>query len=516
MHHRATKFCGLVSFIGLCITAAPTLPQTWTPEETANQLPTAILRSLHQDPSGFQTQAVRRLFALSPEGVATPERVESANKVRFAQQRAQHLRRFFAHDLDGDGQVTKEELETIFLVGDTNRRAETTLFRLEADKDQNGIVTYAEAVRHIDGILEQNTGRSRHDWDLMVFDMNGDKTVDVAEVSAAIEELTKLVDGDPSLMRSKSHSKRTEACVVPQPSEAAKVVVLTGYEGDAVSTVAVSGQGRETSVATVIIEEGNEPLWIFATALDSVIWNMTGATDRIERFVAQPQTGRTAPAVGVVGLEKGKVSFVPTSACMRYLTDADDGRARIELARMTEWLPRQVDKLIAHYTLAKVSVPSGRLQGKKGSRGGDLVITEDGRKFVISRDGVRELGKDHNGTPQQIDGIGRVAGELRRYYPGGIVEVPIEDVLASSDVEPYEVLPQQAGLLQLMRSGALRRTDDGYFLIQSPISRFPAGLNGGHSVRFILGKGVPMPAGSSGHSPVFSEETGECIVGTRC
>lgn len=44
--------------------------------------------------------------------------------------------------------------------------------------------------------------------------------------------------------------------------------------------------------------------------------------------------------------------------------------------------------------------------------------------------------------------------------------------------------------------------------IVKPIKRFPAGLNGSHAVVFVLAKGVPMPAGSPGHSCVISEETG--------
>jgi hypothetical protein len=41
--------------------------------------------------------------------------------------------------------------------------------------------------------------------------------------------------------------------------------------------------------------------------------------------------------------------------------------------------------------------------------------------------------------------------------------------------------------------------------------RFPAGLSGAHSVRFILARGVPMPDGSPGHSTVISEETGQPV-----
>lgn len=41
--------------------------------------------------------------------------------------------------------------------------------------------------------------------------------------------------------------------------------------------------------------------------------------------------------------------------------------------------------------------------------------------------------------------------------------------------------------------------------------RFPAGLAGAHSVKFLLLRGVPKPDGNPGHSTVISEETGEAL-----
>jgi hypothetical protein len=247
-----------------------------------------------------------------------------------------------------------------------------------------------------------------------------------------------------------------------------------------------------------------------------MIWNINGSTKRVERFVVQPQGARSGPGAGVVGLKKEQVSFVSSGACTGYFSDADDGKTRIELAKLASWLARPVDHLIVHYTLAGMGLPSGRLTNHGGRRDGNLVIAADGRSFVISRDGVRPLEGDTEGEVKQVQGIALVAAALRRYNPGGVVDIALKDVVAAGEVERYEVLPQQAGLLQLMRSGELRRMNDGYFLIQAPIPRFPAGLAGGHSVKFILGDGVPMPAGSPGHSPVYSETTGECLTGTRC
>jgi hypothetical protein len=52
---------------------------------------------------------------------------------------------------------------------------------------------------------------------------------------------------------------------------------------------------------------------------------------------------------------------------------------------------------------------------------------------------------------------------------------------------------------------------DTAFRIARPIPRFAAGLYGARLVRFVLARGVPMPAGSPGHSCVISEATGRPI-----
>lgn len=72
------------------------------------------------------------------------------------------------------------------------------------------------------------------------------------------------------------------------------------------------------------------------------------------------------------------------------------------------------------------------------------------------------------------------------------------------------MLPQQAGLIQLVQQGALTQNSSGEFPIHRKI-RFPAGLAGAHSVKFLLLRGVPLPDGDPAHSEVVSEETGQPI-----
>jgi hypothetical protein len=97
------------------------------------------------------------------------------------------------------------------------------------------------------------------------------------------------------------------------------------------------------------------------------------------------------------------------------------------------------------------------------------------------------------------------------FSPGGLVDIDPERVVPRERAEEYEVLPEYMGLAQLVASGALENHDGAFFIVR-PIPRFPAGLYGALRVRFVLGRGLPMPAGSPCHSCVISEETGLALT----
>jgi hypothetical protein len=104
---------------------------------------------------------------------------------------------------------------------------------------------------------------------------------------------------------------------------------------------------------------------------------------------------------------------------------------------------------------------------------------------------------------------------LERFNPGGIFQIDASEVVSDTKVETYQVLPQEAGLIQLIHEGALVADGSQSFQIVKKI-RYPAGLYGAHRVKFVLRKGVPQPDGNPGHSCVFSEELGELIEGAAC
>jgi hypothetical protein len=84
-------------------------------------------------------------------------------------------------------------------------------------------------------------------------------------------------------------------------------------------------------------------------------------------------------------------------------------------------------------------------------------------------------------------------------------------VVSHYSSESYRVLPQEAGMLQLLDNGDLTVDEMGVFTILKPIT-FPAGLTGAYSHHFVLPKGVPLPLGGPGHSCLQSRETAEVLL----
>ena len=91
--------------------------------------------------------------------------------------------------------------------------------------------------------------------------------------------------------------------------------------------------------------------------------------------------------------------------------------------------------------------------------------------------------------------------QVVHYHAGGVVDIAPASVVAGQLVTAYDVLPEEAGLLQLAIQGALVHDAQGAFVVRRPM-RFPGGLGGAHSVRFIVPKGVPRPTGNPGQSRV--------------
>ncbi len=496
---------------GLAQDATPqSEPTEQTPPEPV-ELHEHVYRQIQSNPDKFIQATIQKLYQMNASGTVTRADVQRFERIEVSRSRSRVVSTYLHLDVDGDGVISSEELKMVSATEAVARRAQYDVLLLEADVNQDSEISHAELIGFAENKIAKAraSGRARS-LDPMAFDLDGDGKVDPAELVRAVRKFAseEPKDGPKSKKKIKVvGTNRRPDCVVPVAPKDAQIVLLSGYEGWAVSTVAVNGPDRKTSVASITIEPGDEPLYIFAVAYDPIVWKIDGATERVVKFVAQPQHARQGAGVAVVGLAKDKVAFAVAASCANYFTNSDDARGRIAGALITAQLERNIDHTIAHHKLSRVSVPSGVVEkvDKKKSRRSDA--TTDGMQFVL---------KDGKVVKIDIAGGQRTARSFRGSYPGGIVQIDLKDVVAPAPVDAYDVLPKEAGLLQLISEGAMQYTTDGYYVIKKDVPRFPAGLAGSHSVRFLIAKGVAMPEGSAGHSSVFLEETGECASGLKC
>lgn len=483
----------LIVLITACAAGGP-------PEPVA--IPDPVWRGIQREPDERLNEWIRDLYTFSADGIVTADDVARYGLVLHARRRAKLLGKLLEFDLDADGRVTRTEVQDAKFNDPGQEWGTIDRAMLDGDADKNGVLTF----REMSAFAAAEAGQSRSvssQSNPMMFDLDRDGKVDPREVSDAIAQIaaaksTSVPDASaPALGR---------ACSLPALGPDTQTIALSVYDGNALSTVALDGQDTETSVVRVRIEPGDTPLYVFVTGLKSIVWKFEGETGRIERVIAQAGRGGSSGVVGLGNIRE-KVSFLPADVCGEYATSTDDSKALLLKTKLSMALGRDLSQLIAYSSPGGVGVPSGKeLKPGAGSRSdGPTIQTVEGT-FVI-RDGV----------PVKIAGAEGLSTEREflRYYPGGLVEIDPLEVITPGQAARYDVLPQEAGLLQLIADGALRRSPDGVYVIEKPFARFPAGLNGGHSVRFLLRNGIPFPGGSPGHSDVISEETGECI-GARC
>jgi hypothetical protein len=295
--------------------------------------------------------------------------------------------------------------------------------------------------------------------------------------SCVLSEETGLPVGEDSICA--IARPPTITCDLPEAPASDEVILFGAYEGDAISTTAIAGQDEETETARVVIAPGPTPLYVVLAAYESIIWRFEGATERIDRLVLMGYG-----AQGVTGVPSALLTNRSgESECAGYFYDVQSPEG-VGMRRAVEGaIGRSVDTIVGSYSVGTLSLPAATVEGSDGSS---------------------EVPAGFDPAVYAMHGL--------RFNPGGVIDIDPALVIASEAAESYQVLPHGFGLAQLVATGALEHRGsaffDGYFYIGRAIARFPAGLHGAHSVAFVLGRGVPLPNGSPGHSCVMSEETG--------
>ncbi|WP_375161560.1 hypothetical protein [Bradyrhizobium sp. RDT46] len=462
------------------------------------------------------------------------------------------------YDLDGDAAVTEDEVRQVTRYEQRSLQAQPMenrppIGRLEqdmervvktimaSDADKDGKVSLVEAYKPAQtSARPSNNGYPQRVRDALTLDAatSGElslagyqaagevlfRTIDAdADVKISQQELTdfrrKAADAENVVARQKKLRDQAEiarkkqeaidaeraACAIPKASDASKVVLLSAYETDALSSVTIGSQDNEVRAGRIVVEPGSEPLYVVIASYHPTIWQFSGAVQRVERLVMTslgtgPNAGdpRQPSLVGATGMPRDRITLLSRSNCFGYFSEAPSSASFQTAAFISNSAGKPPDVIATRYSVASFSIPSGTIETAAEQRQ-KLVIRKSEGTLNIIGDLANVLIRS---------GPSRAKEEMDRFFPGGVTEIDPNAVIASAAVTPYEVLPSQAGLVQLLAKGRITENRAGEFIVREKI-RFPAQLTGAHSVTFLIMKGVPYPDGDPGHSCVMIEGNGE-------
>lgn len=495
-------------------------------------------------------------------GLGASDFTLSAQKL-VAQSRAKLLSRILVHDLNQDGHVTRDELHRSLTpqarrplrsaagkIHPSPAQIEVAMQQLLEkqpfpDADKDGQVSFAEIMAS-DMMESRLTRYSRiKEWNSDIpkaFDANGDGTITRLEFTEAIDEGLRRLDTDADGSFSPEEAKaatvelnevnkrsrqrhqreafrqkmraRYLSCNFPEVPKNADVVVLGIGEGQSLSTTSLGDDSIVTEVADIAIGEGARSLYVLALADKPIILRFSGEVHRVAKVVASGTS-----QLGVTGLKKPQVEWLRGAVCD----------------------PKYWDILNKHRDLT-----AGIIEEAVSRKPQRVMLFEDAGLISISDKKRRSRPELTGRIEPDLYGPSRpLWKQFAHHYPGGLVNVPADQVIARSPARSYDLLPREAGLATLVEQDAIRirrapqmdkvlpknrdgtvtvngmRFDGGggrdtvilgdrafkedrrgeyrggqigVYTVQEKI-RLPAGLSGVHRVIFLLPKGVPEPEG---------------------
>lgn len=296
-------------------------------------------------------------------------------------------------------------------------------------------------------------------------------------------------------------SPRYEAqagCPFPGIADGVDLMLVSSQGGQGISSTTLHAQENAITAAQMIVEDGDTELYIVAVTHEPVIWQVSGATQRVRHLVLssratpQPRGTRPSPLVGATGLPAERVTVAANRNCLPSFTSSPSAGATETAEVLRQYVGRKPSVTAADEHIWSVSLPSGAI-----TRTHDAFISWSTVPAVV----LQWLGWQTD-LPM---GVPLLKNQLGQYRPGGVVQIDPATVVSAHTAAPYRVLPQEAGLVQLAEEDALRFEKMGRLVVTRPI-QLPGGLYGAHSRTFILEDGVPMPTGDPGHSCIMSRE----------
>ncbi len=457
----------------------------------------------------FVAGGMKILRGADPDGDGLTEaKIQFAERAAAAVGRAGSVAFILRFDLDANGEVTRGEVEDAVYSPEMSveQRDRQVARVMKLDGDGDGIVTFDEMrTPRADGPVPR-AGEAARLRALMAADPNDDGRLELDEFKQVLTQVFALIDTDgnsridPPEMevfqkRVRPQVNRRppvvseEHCTLPRPSADDLVVALGAGRGTLFSAVSVGGTDRITTASPVVIDPGDEPIYLVLSSASPVIWQIEGDIERLSRVVviSAQASAKGESLGGVTGIPAGKVVFAGLPGCRPLLRAAVTINGAVERARLLEGLGREADVLAVGRLADVIRVPGGIQRPPSAWPALDYMAALDWNKAMTT-------------------------------YPEAMAEIDEKAIVSPHPVEPYDVLPEAMGLARLVADGALAPLPEGDgFRVEKPLARLPPGLDRYSGIRFVLADGIPPPGGRFNRFCVTSEPTGEAVEGSgRC
>jgi hypothetical protein len=272
------------------------------------------------------------------------------------------------------------------------------------------------------------------------------------------------------------------ACLSAPVPPAEEFVAAAVFKGETLANVLIT-PGYLSTIVHVDVAPGAKPITVFLGGT-GLIWDFDGDVDRVRRVVVIPDS------VAVRGIAADRVDF-SLAGCRFYpkrRSGSPDDHSGSSFGLSTTF-GRAPDHDVHQYSVDRLNLPDGTFSSRRPSGPPTLRI--------------------RSGSDPESD--------LRLYYPAGFRELDVRTLTSPTTFTVPATHPGEAGLVQLLRTGAIRRARpdevrawlDGasrpFRSKLSPDFRFSTGFDfvisrevelpvqGGQS--FLVPVGVPEPMG---------------------
>ncbi|WP_432447976.1 EF-hand domain-containing protein [Aliiroseovarius marinus] len=164
-------------------------------QDMLDALPGPSIKRLTKDPARFIEEGTMLILGYGQDGSIGVQGIENYIALKRAKVRAREIRRFDLADLNGDGQITRAELDVLMATERASARGRLLIGFTKSDLNEDGILTDVErrAYGEAKALEEVDEDEEEILKSILKLDQDDDGRLSIPEMIVALEMLEQKV-----------------------------------------------------------------------------------------------------------------------------------------------------------------------------------------------------------------------------------------------------------------------------------------------------------------------------------